>query len=71
MRLYVDFDAGETKLVLFDQSNNTGSIDVKMDGSVLEEKPSFKMLGLSFSLNWIGALILSLLLKLPTRKVEP
>ena len=34
----VDFNAGKTELVLFDQSNNTGSIDVKMHGSVLEEK---------------------------------
>ena len=34
----VDFNAGKTQLVLFDQSNNTGAIDVKMDGSVLEEK---------------------------------
>ena len=33
-----DFDVGKTPLVLFDQSNNTGSIDVKMNGSVLEEK---------------------------------
>ena len=30
---------------LFDPSNNTGAIDVKMDGSVLEEKSFFKMLG--------------------------
>ena len=45
----VDFNAGRTQLVLFDRSNNTGSIDVKMDGSVLEEKISFKMLGLTFS----------------------
>ena len=32
----------------------TGAIDMKMDGSVLEEKSSFKMLGLTFSckLNW-------------------
>ena len=31
-----------------------GSIDVKMDGSVLDEKSSFKMLGLTFSskLDW-------------------
>ena len=57
----VDFSAGKTQLVLFDQSNNTGVIDVKMDGSALEEKSYFKMLGLSFSiLNWIGALTLSL-----------
>ena len=34
----VDFNAGKTQLVLFDQSKNTGAIDVKMDGSVLEEK---------------------------------
>ena len=45
----VDFNAGKTELVLFDRSNNTGSIDVKMDGSVLEEKSSFKTLGLTFS----------------------
>ena len=50
----VGFNAGKTQLVLFDQSNNTGSINVKMDGSVLEEKSSLKMLGLSFSskLDW-------------------
>ena len=34
----VDFNAGKTQLVMFDQSNNTGAIDLKMDGSVLEEK---------------------------------
>ena len=45
----VDFNAGKTQLVLFDQSNNNGSIDVKMDGSVFEEKSSFKMLGVTFS----------------------
>ena len=33
-----NFNAGKTHLVLFDWSNNTGAIDVKMDGSVLEEK---------------------------------
>ena len=45
----VDFNAGKTQLVSFDQSKNTGAIDVKMDESVLEEKSSFKMLGLTFS----------------------
>ena len=45
----VDFNAGKTQLVLFDRSNNIGAIDVKMDGSVLEEKSSFKLLGLTFS----------------------
>ena len=34
----VTFNAGKTKLVSFDWCNNNGSIDVKMDGSVLEEK---------------------------------
>ena len=42
------------QLVSFDQSNNTGAIDVKVNGSALEEKSSFKMLGLIFSskLDW-------------------
>ena len=49
----VDFNAGKTQLVLFDRSNNNGSIDVKMDESVLEEKSSFKMLWLTSSkLDW-------------------
>ena len=50
----VDFNAGKTQVVSFDRSNNNGSIDVKMDGSVLEEKSSSKMLGLTFSskLDW-------------------
>ena len=45
----VDFNAGKIQLVSFDRSNNNSSIDVKMDGSVLEEKSSFKMLGLTSS----------------------
>ena len=60
-RWLVDFNAGKTQLVSFDQSNKTSSIDVKMDGSVLDEKPSFKMLGLTFSskLDW-GSYIISI-----------
>ena len=42
----IDFNAGKTQLVSFDRSYNTGAIDVKTDGPVLEEKSSFKMLGL-------------------------
>ena len=40
---------------------NAGKIDVKMNGSVLEEKSSFKMLGLTFSskLDW-GSYIISI-----------
>ena len=34
----VDFNAGKTQLVSFDRSNNNGSIDMKMGGSILEEK---------------------------------
>ena len=37
----VDFSAMKTQLVSFDLSNNNSSIDVKMGGSVLEEKSSF------------------------------
>ena len=57
----VDFNAGKTQLVSFDQSNNNGSIDVKMGGSILEEKSSFKMLGLTFfsKLDW-GSYIISI-----------
>ena len=57
----VDFNAGKTQLVSFDRSKNTGAIDVKMDGPVLEKKTSFKMLGLTFSskLDW-GSYIVSI-----------
>ena len=34
---------------MFDLSKNTGAIDVNMEGSVLEEKLCFKILGLTFS----------------------
>ena len=46
---------------MLDQSNYTGATDVKMDGSVLEEKSSFKMLGLTFfsKLDW-GSYIISI-----------
>ena len=49
-----DFNAGKTQLILFDLSNSTGALDVKMDGSVLEEKSFFKMMGLCISskLDW-------------------
>ena len=50
----VNFNAGKTQLVSFDRSDNTGAIDVKMDGYALEEKSSFKILGLTFlsKLDW-------------------
>ena len=55
----VDFNAAKAQIVLFDRSNNTGAIDVKMNGSVLEEESCFKTLGLSP------------LLKLPPGKLKP
>ena len=60
-KLLVDINGGKTQLVSFDQSNNIGAIDVKMDGSVLEENSSFKMLELTFSskLDW-GSYIISI-----------
>ena len=55
----VNFIAEKIHLVLFDRSNKTGTIDVKMDGSVLEKKSSSKMLGFSFSskLGWESYII--------------
>ena len=49
----------KNQLVSFVQPNNTGAIDVKMDRSVLEEKSSFKMLGLTLSskLDWYSYII--------------
>ena len=38
----LDFNAGKTQLVSFDRSKNTGAIDVKMNGSVLEKKHLLK-----------------------------
>ena len=57
----VDFSTEKTQLVSFDRFNNNGSIAVKMEGSILEEKSSFKMLGLTFSskLDW-GSYIISI-----------
>ena len=59
----VDFNAGKTQLVSFDQSNDTGAIATgfEMDGSFLAEKPSFKRLGLTFfsKLDW-GSYIVSI-----------
>ena len=57
----IDLIAGKTQLVSFDHSNNNGSINEKMDESVLEEKSPLKMLGFNFSskLDW-GLFIISI-----------
>ena len=64
----VDFNAGKTQLVWFDQSRNTGAIDMKMDGSVLEKK-CFKILGLKFfsKLEWSSYIIS--IVKTPPNKI--
>ena len=41
----VDFNFGKTQLVSFDWSKNNGSIDMKMDGSVFEEKSFLRCWG--------------------------
>ena len=68
-----DFNAGKFQLIFFDQSNNNGSIVVKMDllGSVLKENSSFKILGLSFSskLDW-GSYIIYVA-KTASKKIGP
>ena len=47
-RWFVDFISRKAELVSFDCSGNCGAI-VKVDGSVLDEKLSFKVMALSFS----------------------
>ena len=65
----VDFNAGKTQVVSIDRSNNNGFIDVKRDGSVFQEKSSFKMLGMTFSskLDW-GSYIISIA-KISSKKI--
>ena len=67
----VYFYDGKNNIDLFDRSDNSGAIDVKMDGSVLEEKSSFKILRVSFSskLDW-GFYILSIV-KTAFKKLKP
>ena len=51
-------------MLSIDRSNNTGAIDVKMDGSVLEEKSCMIMI---YETLWTGAggdLLISMLEKL-------
>ena len=64
----VDFNTRKTRLLSFDRPNNTGAIDVKMDGSVLVEKSPFKILGLTFSskLDW-GSYIISIAKTFPKK----
>ena len=61
----------KSKLTSFDRSNNTGATDVKMDGRVLEEKSSFKMLELTFSIKLDWGSYIIYIDKVPPRKLEP
>ena len=56
-------------LIRLEWSSNTGVVDMKMDGPILEEKLSFKMLGLTFSskLDW-GSDIISIV-KTTSKKI--
>ena len=65
----VSFSAGKTTLVSFDRSNNNGLIDVKIDGSVLKEKSSFKTLGLTFSSNLDWGSFISSVAKPASKKI--
>ena len=47
----VGFNSGKPQLVLFERSNNTGSINAKADGSVLEENHVLRCLGSPSLLN--------------------
>ena len=67
----VDFNAGKTQPVSSDRSSSTGANDVIMDCSVIEEKSFFKILELTFSSKLDWSSYISLLLKLPPRKLEP
>ena len=46
----VGFNARKTELVSFNWCNSSSAIDMEMDGSIIEEKSTFKMLK-SFSSN--------------------
>ena len=55
--------------MLFEWSNNAGAISMKMDGSALEEKYSFKMLRLSFSSKFeCGSYIITNVAKTSSKK---
>ena len=47
---------------------DTGAIDVKVDGFVLKKKSFLRYQGCLSLLNWIAAVALSLLIKLPSTK---
>ena len=67
--MVIDLNAWKAQLILLEQSNDTGAIDMKM-GSSLGKIIFLRCWGCLSLLNWIYALTLSLLLKLPPTKLE-
>ena len=66
----VNFNAGKNQLVSFGRSSSTGAIVVKIGGFFLNEKSSFKMLGLTFSSKLdCGTYIISIA-KTASKKIE-
>ena len=50
-----DFNVWKAQLVSFDWSNNTGTIEVKMDWSVVDENRPLRYWSYLCFLNWIAA----------------
>ena len=66
----VGVNAGKTQLVTFDQSNNAGAIDVKMDVSDFWEKSSVKMLRLTLSSKLDQGSCITSIVKIASKKIE-
>ena len=66
----VDFNVRKTQLVSLDESHNTGAIYVKMNGSFLEEKSSFKIQGFSFSPNLNSGSYIISIVKTASKKIR-
>ena len=49
LKWVANFNAGKTELVLFEWFDNSGAINVKIDGSFLEKKSHFKIMALPLS----------------------
>ena len=66
----VDFNSRKIQLVSFDWSNNTGTIDQKIDGCILKENHLFKTMVLTFcsKLDWDSYIIS--IAKTASKKIE-
>ena len=67
----VDFNAGKTQLVFFDHLITLVLLMSKWMGLFLRKNHLLRCWAWLSLLNWIGAPTLSLLLKMPPRKLEP